>query len=360
MSTGPSKKRAPAAGAPAPEARAVRTKIVDVAREAGVSITTVSHALNGRGQVDPNTREAVKRVALRLGYRPNRHAQQLRRGSTQMIALVSSMPFAVAGGPSRLGFMMEIAAAAASVALERGLALVLVPPSQSGAIAIESIEVDGAIVLEPAAADAQLAHLAERGIPVVTIGRQPGAAALRLPSVDLRSADTTRQLLEHLRAQGARRIALLSGAQERSPYTDAVAAYAEFAAAHRMTPLVVRADEAQGEEAGRAATAELLARHAEVDAICAPVDAFAVGAARALRELGRAVPRDVMVATRYDGWRARECMPPLTALNLHLEAVATLAIELLLEHLRGDTKRQVLRAPDAALVPRESTRRAPR
>src|SRR5476649_412004 len=94
-----------------------RIKIVDVAREAGVSITTVSHALNGRGFVDPLTREAVKRVALRLGYRPNRHAQQLRGGSTHVIALISSMPFAVAGGPSRLGFMMEIAAVAASVAL---------------------------------------------------------------------------------------------------------------------------------------------------------------------------------------------------------------------------------------------------
>ena len=124
MSTGNSSSRRPSPATAAPAGP--RVKIVDVAREAGVSITTVSHALNGRGQVDPKTRELVGAVARRLGYRPNRHAQQLRRSSAQVIALVSSMPFAVAGGPARLGFMMEIAAVAASVALERGLALVLV------------------------------------------------------------------------------------------------------------------------------------------------------------------------------------------------------------------------------------------
>lgn len=354
MSTPPSPRRRPA-GADTPAA-GPRAKIVDVAREAGVSITTVSHALNGRGQVDPKTRELVARVAQRLGYRPNRHAQQLRRTSAQVIALLSSMPFAVAGGPARLGFMMEIAAVAASVALEHGLALVLVPPSQAAAAAIDGVDVDAALVLEPAQGDPQLEQLQRRGIPIVTIGRQPGSAP-ELPCIDLRSQETTTLLLEHLRAQGARRIALLSGAQQRSPYSDAAAAYAAFAKAHRMEPISVLADEGLGEEGGRVAARELLARHPGIDAICAPVDAFAVGAAHAVRESGRSIPGDVMIATRYDGRRARECEPPLTALDLHLEAVATQAIELLLEHLRGDPRRTTLRAPAASLVARESTRR---
>lgn len=85
-------------------ARAPRVTISDVARQAGVSVTTVSHALNGRGQVDPATRQKVEEVARELGYTPNRHAQKLRGGGSNMIALMSSMPFAVAGGPSRLGF----------------------------------------------------------------------------------------------------------------------------------------------------------------------------------------------------------------------------------------------------------------
>ncbi|MFC6673731.1 LacI family DNA-binding transcriptional regulator [Marinobacterium aestuariivivens] len=76
-----------------------RITIADVAREAGVSRTTVSHALNDRGQVDPKTRARVKQIARDLGYRPNLRAQRLRTGKANSIALVSSMPFAVAGGP---------------------------------------------------------------------------------------------------------------------------------------------------------------------------------------------------------------------------------------------------------------------
>src|SRR2546430_17015759 len=102
--------------------RPTRPTIMDVAREAGVSMTTVSHALNGRGFVDPATRERVKETARKLGYRPNLHAQKLRGGGAHTIVLLSSMPFGVAAGPSRLGFLMEVAAGAAAAALSRGVA----------------------------------------------------------------------------------------------------------------------------------------------------------------------------------------------------------------------------------------------
>ena len=61
--------------------------IADVARLAGVSRTTVSHALNGLGKVDPRTRERVRQAAAELGYRPNLRAQRLRRGQAKAIAL---------------------------------------------------------------------------------------------------------------------------------------------------------------------------------------------------------------------------------------------------------------------------------
>ena len=331
-----------------------RVKIVDVASAAGVSATTVSHALNGRGYVDARTREMVKQVALRLGYRPNRHAQRLRTGEAHTIVLVSSIPFAVAGGPSRLGFMMEIAAAAAGIALARGLALVLAPPVDGGSAALDHLDIDGALVLEPAESDPMLAALRGRGVPVVSIGKPPGAP---LPHVDLHSAATTRLLLEHLHAQGARRVALVTGAQRRSSYLEAIAAYETFAAARRMAPVVATVDEARGEEGGRAVAHELLARHPDLDAICAPVDALAVGVVQALRERGRRVPQDVLVDTRYDGLRARTCEPPLTALNLHLDDVATQAIDLLLEHLRGDTARRAVDGAMAELIVRASTQK---
>src|SRR5881396_2568140 len=130
-----------------------RPRIIDVAREAGVSVTTVSHALNGRGFVDPATRERVKETARKLGYRPNLHAQRLRSGGAHTIVLFSSMPFAVAAGPSRLGFLMEVAAVAATAALTRGLALVLAPPLETAQLPLDVLDVDGALVVEPALQD---------------------------------------------------------------------------------------------------------------------------------------------------------------------------------------------------------------
>ncbi|MGW7432443.1 LacI family DNA-binding transcriptional regulator [Streptomyces sp. NPDC054861] len=330
--------------------------IADVASAAGVSRTTVSHALNGLGKVDPRTRERIKRVAGELGYRPNLRAQRLRRGEAKAIALASSMPFAVAAGPSRLGFYMEIAAAAAESALLHEYALVLVPPVRSGS-GLNSVDIDGAIVVEPDVNDAAAAHLTERGLPYVALGR-PVSPDEQAPYIDLHGRLVAELLLTHLRDQGATRPALIIGAGERHSSVDARAAYERLAEEHGWEPIVATAPEAGGEQAGYDRCAELLARHPGIDAVCALVDAFAVGAVRAIRDSGRAVPDDVMVATRYDGLRARTCEPPLTAVDLHLDRAASDAVELLLGRLRGEvTTGAVVTSPEPRVIPRASSLR---
>lgn len=334
-----------------------RITIRDVAKAAGVSLTTVSHALNDRGVVDPATRARVKQVAAELGYRPNVRAQRLRSGAANSIALVSSMPFAVSGGVSRLGFMMEVAGIAAEAAMRRGLALVFVPPLESAQALLEGLDIDGAILIEPLAEDPNVRLLQERGVALVSIGRQGGTADT-IPFVDLQSTATARLLLEHLWAQGRRRIALVQGSAARDSYASHKKVYDEFAALRGMPPCYAEVDEVQGEEGGRAACAALLARYPDTDALCVPVDAFAVGALSALRQAGRKVPQDVMVATRYDGLRARTAEPALTAVDLHLEQVATLAVDLLFEHLSGDTRRSRAAGPEPELRARASTQAA--
>jgi DNA-binding LacI/PurR family transcriptional regulator len=333
-----------------------RANIKDVAREAGVSPTTVSHALNARGQVDAETRARVEQAALKLGYRPNRNAQRLRTGEAHMIVLLSSMPFAVAGGPSRLGFMMEVAAVAAAEALNRSLALVLAPPMESGRMPMELLDVDGALVIEPSAGDANLEYLVRRGLPVVAIGK-PAEGPAMPPYVDIHSGQTTQLLLDHLHEQGARKVAMILGSAQRNSYVEARAAYERFAAERGQSALLSLIDEASGERGGKEAALALLAAHPDIDAFCIPVDAFASGAVTAIAESGRRIPEDVMVATRYDGPRARTCVPPLTAVDLHLEEVAQQAIALLFDHLRGDRSRHRVEGPVAQLVARESSAR---
>lgn len=341
-----------------------RTTIADVAREAGVSRTTVSHALSGHGHVEAGTRARVLAVADRLGYRPSARARNLRLGSKRAIALMSSMPMAVSAGPSRLGFFTEIAAAAAETALLHGCSLVLVPPVEAAAEALAHVDVDGVILVEPDADDALVRELRARRLPHVTIGRQPGIAAAvdpgAAPYVDLHAAQVARLLLDHLYQGGARDIALMLGASRRHSYVDAEHTYQAFCRDTGQLPRIVRVDERGGESAGCRATLQLIERQPRIDAICALVDAFATGALRALAQAGRRVPEDVMLATRYDGLRARLAQPPLTAVDLHLGRIAKAAVELLLRQLRGEQAPAPVAAPAASLVVRASTGRGHR
>lgn len=329
-----------------------RPTLADVARAAGISLATASNALNNRRYVDQATKERVVREAARLGYVPNPRARNLRTGGAHGIALISPMPFAIAGGPSRLGFLMEIASVAATFTIEQGMVLLLVPPVDSVRLNLDHLEIDGALLVEPSAEDPTTAHFAQRGVPVVCIGRQPGAD---IPCVDLQSHATAALLLRHLHEQGARHIALLIGAQARTSHIEAEQAYLELARSQTRPPMICRIDEQGGEAAAQAAVRHLLAERPELDGICAPVDVFAVGAVRALHELGRSIPGDVKLATRYDGILARSCDPPLTAVDLHLPIVAQTACTLLLARLRGETVPVHTALPPPELIPRRSS-----
>lgn len=308
-----------------------RPTIVELARAAGVSPTTVSHAFTGRRYVEPETRDRILALADEMGYRANPRARRLRTGGASTIALASSMPFAVAAGPSKLGFLMEIAASAAMTALSRNLALCLVPPLQPD-FDLDAIEVDGAIVVEPLSDDPLIAFFRDRGVPVVAVGRAPGRSDV--PFVDMQSAATARLLLEHLWRPGGR-IGLITGEQRRNSYMETEAVYADFAREKGFAAHAMRIDEAGGEAAARTAAERLLSDCRDIDALCVSVDAFAAGVLQAARSLDISVPDQLRVATRYDGMRARLAVPPLTATDLHLDKVAEVAIELLIATLES-------------------------
>jgi DNA-binding LacI/PurR family transcriptional regulator len=328
--------------------------IADLARAAGVSVTTVSHAFSGRRHVEPETRKRIEALAREIGYRPNHRAQRLRTGRAGSIALVSSMPFAVAAGPSRLGFLMEIAAAAAVTAFSRGISLCLVPPL-GPRDSLDALEVDGAIVVEPERDDPVLDFFSDRGVEVVSIGRAPGRD--NLPFVDLQSGATAHLLLDHLFSEGGR-VGLITGQQRRNSYIEMEAAYAALTARTGSPPLAIRVDEQGGEQAAAAAAESLLRADPALSALCVPVDAFATGVLEAARAAGRRVPQDLRLATRYDGMRAKLATPALTAVDLHLDQVAAAAVDLLIARLeQAEPPPHVISPP--ALVLRASSAASP-
>jgi len=327
-----------------------RPTISDLAKAAGVSVTTVSHTFSGRRHVDPETGARIRALAEQMGYHPSSAARALRSGRTGTIALASSMPFAVAAGPSRLGFLMEISASAAMSALTRDLALCLIPPHPT-ARASSVAGFDGVILVEPMRDDPMVAHFEARSTPIVSIGTVPGRPDI--PAVDIRSAETATLLLAHLAGQGCRHVAALIGTSPRTSQIEGEAAYRAFVSDHTLPQTVAHLDEAEGEEAGYRATLRLLRTEPGIDGIFAAIDAFASGAVRASRDLGVEVPQQLRIVTRYDGLRAKLSQPPLTAVDLHLPAVAEQAVQLLLERIEGNSR--AVRAELPELVPRRSS-----
>ncbi|MGY2049768.1 LacI family DNA-binding transcriptional regulator [Methylobacterium sp. JK268] len=325
-----------------------------VAEAAGVSPSTASNAITGRRPVEPETRIKVEKAALDLGYRPNLSARRLRTGGAANFALFSSMPFSVSAGPSRLGFMMEIAAAASMAAMEHGIALTLVPPIAGTDLSRLDLDIDGALVIEPSRADPYLTTLAARGVPTVAIGRVPGGMA-GIEEVDLQSELTAELLIAHL-AERSSRLALVVGDIDRTSYEVTERVYRSFARRTDQEPLVLRLPESEGEDGAARACAELLAGHPSIDGMLVLVDAFATGAVEAARSLGRGIPTDLRIATRYNGLRAMQCDPPLTAVDLRLDEMGALAVHKLLSALRMTRRGNRKAAPPQSLIVRASTR----
>ncbi|MFV0375247.1 substrate-binding domain-containing protein [Microbacterium sp.] len=322
-----------------------------MATAAGVSQATASKALNGRARVDARTRARVHQLAEELGYRPNVRAQRLRTGRSHAVALVTALPAEVVSAASELGFLLEISLPVAQACLQRGYSLMLVPPV-SDLRALDALDVDGAVVLDPRVDDAIAARLQLRGVRVVTVGKAS-------PSVSDGSLDRGPAgidvMLRHLVERGARHVGVLLSTEPFS-VTRGLLDYLEANADPGVRYTVLRASAAGGEDAGYVAVRAALEADPTLDAIYAPLDAFAVGAVRAADTLGLHVPDEVMVATNYDGRRALHCSPQLTALDLHLPEMGRGAVDLLFRALDGEDAPEAP-APAPTVIPRASTAR---
>lgn len=326
-----------------------RATIVDVARAAGVSVSTASRALNGRDRVDEQTRVLIRTAAAELDYRPNVRARRLRTGRSFAIALVNSLPERVVSEVSELGFMLELAMPIAREFLHLGYSLMLVPPV-SDITQLDALDVDGAVVLDAGSDDPITDRLRARGVKVVALGRSANADAY----LDRGHAGAD-IMIDHLVESGAKHIGILLSVEDYS-VTSTVLDYVTGETGPAVRCSVIRARAEDGESAGYRAALELLSGDASIDAIYAPLDAFAAGAVRAAHDLGLALPQQVMVATNYDGRRATASKPPITALDLDFPALGREIANLMVSALASEETR-VASSPSARVIRRASTAR---
>jgi DNA-binding LacI/PurR family transcriptional regulator len=306
-----------------------RVTIGDVARGAGVSPTTVSHALNGKGVVRPATRARVLRTAERLGYLPNSAARNLRNGRTATLGLM--FPREQFSG---VEYYLQLASAAANAAFARDHGVLLIPPMH-GPEQLRRFAVDGAIVSDPGAGDPRLAAFDALGLPTVSIDRDVSRGDDDPWWVAADNVANTRVALDHLVDAGARRVAFLTGDATWGWLDDSLRAYLGWARERGCEPLVATASMAAHERGAAAAAGELLDRPDPADAIFTPPDRFALGVLRAARERGLDVPDRLRIVVGVDSSQARLADPPITAIDLHPDQTGRAAVDMLLARIDG-------------------------
>jgi LacI family transcriptional regulator, galactose operon repressor len=318
--------------------------LADVAEVAGVSASTASRALSGRGELSPKTRAAVIEVARELQFEPSHLARSLRTKTTHTVGFVVpdvSSPFYASALRGAQGALKEA-----------GYRVLLMDSGQAADGEAEELRtliahrVDGLLVSTVGIERGRFDGLVtRRGTPCVFFdsvlaGRGAGSVLLdNRAGIEL--------LVDHLVEHGHEQIGLLTGSLDE---TSGVERRDVFLAAMRRHGLAVRAEHVAGgqwsSECGFAATLAVLEATLRPAALVSSSVELALGALAAARERGLRVPDDLALATFDDAYFAELLDPPLTAVAYDPVGLGRRAAELLVGAMRdGDTERRDERIP---------------
>ncbi|QNK03574.1 LacI family DNA-binding transcriptional regulator [Dyella telluris] len=307
-----------------------KATIKDVAREAKVSIASVSRVLNGLGGVTAETQDAVRKAVARLHYVPDSAARSLITGRTHTIGAVL---------PDLYGeFFSELIRGIDLAARARGLHL-LVSSSHDGvedaAAAVRTMRgrVDGMIILSQFVDGDFLEQNMPADLPAVLLDSPVDDP--RYPSINLDNVAGAQAMVKHLLDIGHASVAFINGpagnfdAQEREKgYRAAMRQFAP------KVPLNIVAGEFT-EESGYRAGRELLAQPVRPRAVFAANDMMAVGCLYAFKEAGIRVPEDIALAGFDDILIARYVTPSLSTVSVSIADLGRRALLLLTELMEG-------------------------
>jgi LacI family transcriptional regulator len=274
----------------------VVTTIFDVAREAGVSTSTVSRVMNGNERVDPQLAAKVTRVARKLNYRPNQTARGLRLRQSRVWALVISD---IRTGP----FFADVVRGVEDVAYEANYAMFLCntdedPSKEAGYLQLAIAENVAGVILTPSGASTDLAPLLEAGVHVVVADRKlPAHQADTVVADNLAGAT---RAVEHLLEGGYDRVACIAGPLSTTTASERLRGYrmALDQAGSAIDESLVRLANFR-EDGGYRAMQELLEEDPLPDAVFVSNNRMTAGALQAIEEAKLAIPEE-MAVVGYD------------------------------------------------------------
>lgn len=309
--------------------------MLDVARRANVSVSTVSYALSHTRPVSTATKARIETAMIELGYQRNAAARSLASRRSHVLAL--TFP-AVQQGLG--GTVSEFVASAAETASRHGYHLVLWPLGANQSREIRDLaqqgQADGVLLMEVRLEDPRVEALREAGVPFTMIGRT--AQPVGLSYVDIDFAQTTEDAVAHLTGLGHERIAFLnhSEASRAEGYAPTIRAEDGYSAAMRRRGLTAHAalcDE--NPSAGRTAMSALLAREPRLTAVITMNEIATFGAIVELQARDLQIPRDfsVLSIVTSPGVGAMS-NPPLTTMHAPGTELGRLAVQSLLALLQ--------------------------
>jgi LacI family transcriptional regulator, repressor for deo operon, udp, cdd, tsx, nupC, and nupG len=324
--------------------------IYDVARECGVSPSTVSRAFSRPGRVSPATAERIKAAAERLGYRTNPIARALVAGRTAMIAVVVSDITNPVYFPVIRGAEQEASAA--------GFSMLLCDTRESARTERADIDrtlpiVEGLVLASSRMSDATIRTIAGR-TPLVVLNR----AVPAVPSVVTDNPRGMRRAVEHLGELGHTAITYVAGPE--ASWANGIRWRAVQEGAHELELRARRIGPFSPTVLGGLAAANELMNNPST-AVIAYNDLLAIGVLRGLARAGVVVPAQISVVGFDNIFGSDFCTPSLTTVAAPLHALGATAVKQLLAQINGGRPHPAEAGVlPAQLMVRESTAPPPR
>ena len=315
------------------------TGIRDIAKRAGTSIATVSRALNDSGYVRADTRARIEQAMHDLQFAPNAGARLMRRGTSRVVGvLVPALD---------VHFFGILAHTLEQELFARDYHAIICSTAESEEREMRYISallaqrVDGVLAVSVSSDGVPYRRLVEKGIPVVALDRAlPGITDETFTSDHALGG---RMMVQHLRALGHRRIAVVGAPDHSTPIQDRLRGVTEELALEDLSPVAVHLGRAHTFEVCRDLTLAMLAGGAAPTAIIGTTDIAAIGAVHAVVAQGMSVPGDVSVIGFDDLPAARYVIPPLTTVAQPLRALGRVAVARLCGLMAGQSPTE----PDA-------------
>lgn len=318
--------------------------IRDVAREAGVSVATVSRYLNGTAVVSKPVSERIQQALTELQYRPHMAARQLATQKMMAIGLSLNNIYNDFFAPLLYGIeeMVQQAGYNLLVATSR-------PERHEGAApALGAHNVDGLLVFADSLSDQELRVLHEQNLPMVLIHRT-SPEGLDIPCVTIENKATTYKVIEHLIVEHHRRnIVFVQGKTSQEDSRWRLVGYKNALKAHGIpfdADLVIPGDFER--EVAYLSMRDFLrnSKRKEFDAVFTGDDFAAIGVIEALEQSGLQIPKDVSVAGFNDARHAAFLNPPLTTVKAPTYEIGRMAAKNLFHQLKHEPVEPVTLLP---------------